>query len=81
MTDAWAACAAPHVPASTGCRPRRAGRCGRARRRAREMPAVGRAVEVDAWAPVLSGPRGREERACCASEAPHHQDISPSFEA
>ena len=64
MTDAWAAFSAPHVPASTGCRPRRAGQCGRARRRASEMPAVERAVEVDVFAPVLKVPRGMEDRSC-----------------
>jgi hypothetical protein len=42
---------------------------------------VVRAVTVDAFSPALRGPRGMEDSACCDSEAPHHQDILPYFEA
>ena len=45
-----------------------------------QRPPVVRAVKMDTCAPALRGLRGREDRACCDSEAPPHQSISPCFE-
>src|SRR2546422_5150458 len=49
--------------------------------RAPPRSSVVRAVTVDTFSPALRGPRGMEDSVCCDSEAQHHQDILPYFEA
>jgi len=63
MTDSWASFSSPRVPASPGCRPRRAVRCWLPSMRASQMPAAatrgaGAVFEVGSFSPVLRGLRG-----------------------